>query len=144
MHITAGNIEDKKTTGEYIMEKRTYQTFRMLIATFVAVLIGSSIILGNVLLAFVTLLLGVLISYFVRKNVYEVTGDERTSLVANKASRMAMLSFLSIITVLGIGILTLKNTFPEFTQAGYTLAYSACLLLLFYSGFYVYYDKKHG
>ncbi len=126
------------------MERKTYQTFRMLIVIFVAVLIGSSVIMGNILLAFVTLLLGVLISYFVRKNVYEVTEDERTSLIANKASQMAMLSFLTMTTVLGIGLLTLKNTFPEFTQAGYTMAYSSCLLLIFYGGFYMYYDKKHG
>ncbi len=126
------------------MEKKTYQTFRVLIGTFVGALTAAAVIIGNLLLAFVTLLLGVLLSYFVKKNVYEVTEDERTSLIANKASRMAMLSFLTIITVLGIGLLTLKNNFPEFTQAGYTLSYSACLLLLFYSGFYAYYDKKHG
>ena len=126
------------------MEKKTYQTFRLLIGVFVGALVASAVIMGNLLLALVTLFIGVLLSYFVKKNVYEVTEDERTSLIANKASRVAMLSFLTIITVLGIGLLTLKNNFPEFTQAGYTLSYSACLLLLFYSGFYAYYDKKHG
>ena len=126
------------------MEKKTYQTFRMLIGTFVGALVAAAVIMGNLLLAIVTLLLGVLLSYFVKKNVYEIMEDERTSLIANKASRMAILSFLAIITVLGIGLLTLKNNFPEFTQAGYTLSYSACLLLLFYIGFYAHYDKKHG
>lgn len=126
------------------MEKKTYQTFRVLIGVFVGALIASAVIMGNLLLASVTLVLGALLSYFVKKNVYEVTEDERTSLIANKASRMAMLSFLTIITILGIGLLTLKNNFPELVQAGYTLSYSACLLLLFYSGFYAYYDKKHG
>ncbi len=92
----------------------------MLIAMIVAVLIGSSVIMGNLVIAFTTLILGTLISYFVRKNVYEVTEDERTSLIANKASRMAMLSFLTVVTVLGVGLLTLKNSFPEFTQTGYT------------------------
>lgn len=126
------------------MEKKTYQTIRTLIVTIVAAIIGSAVIMGNLLLAVITLILGVLISYFIRKNVYEVTEDERTYLVAGKSSRMAMFSFLAIITVLGIGLLTLKNTFPEFTLAGFTLANSACLLLLLYSGFYFYYDKKHG
>ncbi|MGB9980421.1 DUF2178 domain-containing protein [Methanobacterium sp.] len=126
------------------MEKKTYQTFRVLIGTSVGALIAAAVIMENLLLAFVMLILGTLLSYFVKKNVYEVTEDERTSLIASKASRMAMLSFLTIITVLGIGLLTLKNNFPEFTQAGYTLSYSACLLLLFYSGFYAYYNKKHG
>ena len=126
------------------MEKKTYQTFRMLIGAFVGALVAAAVIMGNLLLAIVTLVLGVLLSYFVKKNVYEIMEDERTSLIANKASRMAILSFLAIITVLGIGLLTLKNNFPEFMQAGYTLSYSACLLLLFYIGFYAYYDKKHG
>lgn len=126
------------------MEKKTYQTFRMLIGAFVGALVAAAVIMGNLLLALVTLLLGVLLSYFVKKNVYEIMEDERTSLIANRASRMAMLSFLTVITVLGIGLLTLKNNFSEFMQAGYTLSYSACLLLLFYIGFYAYYDKKHG
>jgi uncharacterized membrane protein len=57
---------------------------------------------------------------------------------------MAMLLFLTIITISGITILTLKNIFPELTQVGFTLANSACLLLLLYSLFYLYYNKKHG
>lgn len=127
-----------------MMKKNTYQNIRTLIAAAVAALIGFAVITGNLLLAAITLILGVFISYFVRKNVYEITEDERTYLVAGKASRMAMISFLTIITVAGIGLLTLKNNFPEFTQAGYTLSYSGCLLLILYSGFYSYYDKKHG
>ncbi|MEN6573177.1 DUF2178 domain-containing protein [Methanobacterium aggregans] len=126
------------------MEKKTYRYSRMIISTVVAVLVAVSVLLGNLLLAFITLLLGFLVSYFIKKNVYEITEDERTALVANKASRMAMLFFLTIITVLGVGLLTLKGSFPEFTQAGFTLADSACLLLLLYSGFYIYYNKKHG
>ncbi len=126
------------------MEKNTYQTIRTLIVVAIAAIIGFAVITGNLLLAAITLILGIFITYFVRKNVYEVTEDERTYLITGKASRMAILSFLTIITVLGIGLLTLKNNFPEFTQAGFTLAYSACLLLILYSGFYYYYDRKHG
>ena len=126
------------------MEKNTYQTIRTLIIIAIAAIIGFAVITGNLLLAAITLILGIFITYFVRKNVYEVTEDERTYLITGKASRMAILSFLTIITVLGIGLLTLKNNFPEFTQAGFTLAYSACLLLILYSGFYYYYDRKHG
>lgn len=126
------------------MEKNTYQTIRALIAAVVAALIGSAVIMGNLLLAAITLILGIFISYFVRKNVYEITEDERTYLVAGKASRMTIMSFLTIITLLGIGLATLKNNFLEFTPTGFTLAYSACLLLILYSGFYFYYNKKHG
>jgi len=126
------------------MDKKIYRYSRMFIILVVAALVAAAVTLGNLLLAFITLLLGFLVSYFIKKNVYEVTEDERTALVANKASRMAMLCFLTIITVLGIGLLTLKNSFPEFTQAGFTLADASCLLLLLYSGFYIYYNKKHG
>jgi uncharacterized membrane protein len=127
-----------------LLNKKTYQNLRLFIIVLVAALVASAVIMGNLLLAFITLLLGILASYFIKKNVYEITEDERTALVANKASRMAMVLFVTIITVLGVGLLTLKSTFPEFTQAGFTLADSACLLLLLYSGFYLYYNKKHG
>ena len=116
------------------MNKKTYKNLRLLIIIIVAALVAAAVIMGNLLLAFITLLLGTLASCFIKKNVYEITEDERTALVANKASRMAIVLFLTIITVLGVGLLTLKNTFPEFTQAGFTLADSACLLLLLYSG----------
>lgn len=126
------------------MNKKIYSKLRLFIVAVVAAVIAVAVINGNLLLAFMVMLLGILASYFIKKNVQEITEDERTAMVANKASRMALLSFATLITVLGVGLLTLKNTFPEFTQAGFTLTDSACLLLLLYNGFYLYYNKKHG
>ncbi|WP_414469560.1 DUF2178 domain-containing protein [Methanobacterium sp. ACI-7] len=126
------------------MEKRTYQVIRASIMIFIAITVSIAIYVNNFLLAFTGIVLAFLLSYFVRKNVYEISEDERTYLVAGKASRTAMFSFLTIITVLGIGILTLKDIIPQFTQVGYTLTNSGCLLLLLYAGFYLYYNKKHG
>jgi uncharacterized membrane protein len=126
------------------MEKKTYQIIIALIMIFVAITVILAIYLSNILLAFIGIITGILLSYFVRKNIFEISEDERTYLVAGKASRMAMFLFLAIVTVLGIGLLTLKNVFPQFTQAAYTLTNSGCLLLLLYAVFYFYYNRKHG
>jgi len=126
------------------MNKKNYQLFRILIIIFVAATVGWAIPSGKLVLAFMFILIGIILMFVLRKQVEDITEDERTSLVAGKASRMAMLSFLTIITLGGISVLALHDYFPEFKQAGLTLVNASCLLILLYTGFYFYYNKKHG
>jgi uncharacterized membrane protein len=128
----------------YCMNKKTIQLFRILLIIFVAAAVAWAVPMGNLVLAFVFILLGLILSYVLRKMVEDVTEDERTYVVAGKASRMAMLTFLAMITLGGISLLALNGYFPQFKQAGLTLVNASCLLILLYTGFFVYYNKKHG
>ncbi|MCK9151899.1 DUF2178 domain-containing protein [Methanobacterium alcaliphilum] len=126
------------------MNKKNMQLFRVLLIIFVAAAVGWAIPMGNLVLAFVFILLGVILSYVLRKMVVDVTEDERTYVVAGKAARMAMLTFLTIITLGGISLLALKGYFPEYKQAGLTMVNASCLLILLYTGFFVYFNRMHG
>jgi len=57
---------------------------------------------------------------------------------------MAMALFSIAIAIIGLFFITMRNQYPDFIQAGYTLAYSAVALLGLYYVFYGYYNKKYG
>jgi len=83
--------------------------------------------------------------YLLRKRVKEVMIDERVHRISEMASRTTLQIFgwvsaasAFILSVFGKGIST------GFEQAGYTLAYATCALLLLYSVFYKYYGNKFG
>jgi len=55
-----------------------------------------------------------------------------------------MALFSIAIAIIGLFFITMRNQYPDFIQAGYTLAYSAVALLGLYYVFYGYYNKKYG
>lgn len=69
------------------MNKKIYSKLRLFIVAVVAAVIAAAVINGNLLLAFMVMLLGILASYFIKKNVQEITEDERIAMVANKVSQ---------------------------------------------------------
>jgi uncharacterized membrane protein len=126
------------------MNKKTYKLFRTFIIILIAAVVAMVISMGNLILGLVFIFLGSLALYLARRNLEEITEDERTAHVASYASRMAILTFLIIITVVGISLLALKSYFPEYKQAGLTLVNASCLLIIIHGLFYVYYGRKFG
>ncbi|KUK75745.1 MULTISPECIES: DUF2178 domain-containing protein [Methanobacterium] len=126
------------------MNRKNYQFFRVLIIIFVASTVALGVSLGSLVLAGLSFGMGIVLSIFLRRKLDEVTEDERTKVIAGDASRMAMILFLVVITVVGIVVLALKNVFPQYTQAGITLCDASGLLVILYTGTYWYYNKKYG
>ncbi len=56
---------------------KNYKIFRMIIAIFVATVVGLSVSLGAIIPAFLAILMGVLLSYIYKKTTNEVLYDER-------------------------------------------------------------------
>ncbi|CDG64528.1 hypothetical protein MBMB1_0418 [Methanobacterium sp. MB1] len=126
------------------MNRKNYQFFRVLLIIFVASTVALAVSQGNLVLAGLSIGLGIVLSILLRKKLDEVTEDERTKVIAGDASRMAMILFLVLITAVGVMVLALKNVFPQYTQAGITLCDAAGLLVIIYTGTYWYYNKKYG
>lgn len=126
------------------MNKKTYKLFRILMILLIAAIVAMVAYMGNLILGLVVMFLGSLALYLARRNLEEITEDERTAHVASYASRMAILTFLIIITISGISLLALKSYFPEYKQAGLALVNASCLLIIIYGLFYVYYGRKFG
>lgn len=120
-----------------------YKIFRIIIAIFVATVVGLSVSLGAIVPAFLTILIGAMLSYIYKRNTKEVLEDERIVKISEKSSRLAMTLFSVSITFIGLFLITLENVYPDFTQAGFTLAFAAVGLLGLYYIFYVYYSGKY-
>lgn len=121
-----------------------YKTLRVIIAIFVGVIVGLSVTMGEILPAILAIIIGVMASYLYKKNTDETLEDERIIKISEKASRMAMVLFSIAIAIIGMFFITLKDKYPDFTQAGFTLSYASVALLTLYYIFYSYYNKKYG
>lgn len=121
-----------------------YKTLRVIIAIFVGVVVGLSVTMGEILPAILAIIIGAMVSYIYKKNTNETLEDERIIKISEKASRMAMVLFSISIAIIGLFFITLRDKYPDFTQAGFTLSYASVALLALYYIFYGYYDKKYG
>lgn len=130
------------------MNKKTYNIFRILIIAFI--LVGILISNGNMLLALLFVITGMISLYAISKNVNEVMYDERTTLIKSNASRMSMGIFINIIFLSGIVILVLNSVYPNYIQftinasdLGFILCTAGLLFWTLYIGFYEYYGRKY-
>jgi uncharacterized membrane protein len=123
---------------------KNYQILRIIIAIFVGTVVALSVIIGTILPAVLAIVIGTMISYIYKKNTDEILEDERIARVSEKASRIAIVLFSISIAFIGMFLIMLRNEYPDFTQAGFTLSYAAVALLMLYYIFYGYYNKKYG
>ena len=121
-----------------------YKILRVIIAMFVAIVVGISVTMGEIIPAILAIVIGAMISYIYKKNTNETLEDERIVKISEKASRMAVVLFSIAIAIIGLFFITLRNDYPDFIQMGYTLSYSAVALLALYYVFYEYYNKKYS
>jgi uncharacterized membrane protein len=121
-----------------------YQILRIVVAIFVATVVGLSAIFGTFLPAILAVVIGAMISYIYKKSTLEILEDERIVKVSEKASRIAMVVFSISIAFMGMFLIILRDEYPDLTQAGFTLSYAAVALLGLYYIFYWYYEKRYG
>jgi uncharacterized membrane protein len=120
-----------------------YRIIRTIIALFVGIIVALSVIQESIVPAILAIVIGAMISYIYKKKTNETLEDERIVKISEKASRIAMVLFSITIAIIGLVFITLRNEYPDFTQAGFTLSYSAVALLALYYIFYGYYNKKY-
>ena len=128
--------------------------FIKILSVFISGLWIAGLILGNIyiiLLAIILLSAEGIVLYINRDNLKEIfqkdsnviVEDERTQLINEKAASMTLGILIAVIIYAGIIIVALRNNYPQFIQAGYTLFAVAlfCFILYFISR--VYYIKKY-
>jgi uncharacterized membrane protein len=126
------------------MTSKTLRTLTAIIAVVLALVVGWSIIAGNFFVPIIAVLLAIGLSYLLRRRTKEVTKDERTALLYEKAAGATIRFCVPLVALVGIILFALREHLsPEMEAAGYLLAYVACGLLLVHSAFYSYYSRKH-
>ncbi len=125
------------------MNKRQFRICRTIITMAVGASMGASVASGNAIIPLITAGAGIGLLYLCKRRTTEVIEDERTHRITERASRITLGVFAPSIAVLAAVVIALsKSALSGFEQAGLTLAYSACGLMVLYNIFYIYYEKK--
>jgi len=106
-----------------------------------AMAFSASMQLGNYLIPIAILLVGSLVSLYLRRSVKEVMADERDWALGGKAALAAMQVYSWVAVVAMFVFYGLKDINPSYEPIGMTLAYSTMVLMLSYAVIYRYYDK---
>lgn len=131
------------TREDKIMDKKRFRLCRIIITMAVAALIGWSVATGNTLLPLIAIGGGMGLLYLCKKRVKGVIEDERIYKISEKASRITLAVLAPIIAIAAVVLISLsKGVSAELRQAGFTLAYTACALMVLYFIFYMYYERK--
>jgi uncharacterized membrane protein len=126
------------------MTSKTLRTLTTVFTVLLALVVGWSIIAGNFFVPIIAVVLATGLSYFLRRRTKEVTKDERTALLYEKAAGATIRFCVPLVAFIGIILFALRERLsPEMEAAGYVLAYVACGLLVVHSAFYSYYSRKH-
>lgn len=128
--------------------------FLKILSVFITGLWFAGLILANIyviILAIILLSAEGVVLYINRDNLKEIfqgdnkviVEDERTQLINEKAATMTLGILIAVIIYAGIIIVALRNSYPQFLQAGYTLFVVGifCFILYFLSRFY--YMRKY-
>jgi uncharacterized membrane protein len=128
---------------EVFMNKKWFRLCRTLIMIAVAVAVGWSIAIGNALTPVFAVIGGMGLIYLCSKQVKEVTRDERNYRISEKASRFTLGICIPLIAIASAVFMALsKSMFVDLQQAGFTLAYSTCTIMVVYYAFYLYLNKR--
>lgn len=72
-----------------------------------------------------------------------IVEDERTQLINEKASTMTLGVLIAVMIYSGIILFSIRDNYPQFLQAGYTLFILAFFCFILYFSSRAYYTRKH-
>ncbi len=126
------------------MTRKGLRRWTAVIAAVLAIVVGWSITANNFIVPLVAVVLAMGLTYVLRRRTKEVTKDERTALLYQKAAVATISICVPIMAVIGIVLFALRERLsPEMAAAGYVLAYAACGLLLVHSAFHSFFARKY-
>lgn len=127
------------------MGRKRITWFRMIVVLVIGALIGWSVSVGNLVLLMVAFALGPVALYLLRSKIEEILEDERIQMIHEKASARTVQIFALIAASLGAILIALsRGGYADFSQSGFTLVYSACVLLILHLILRSYYRRKYG
>jgi len=127
------------------MKRKKFKHYSLVTTIAVGVIIGWSAIKGELTIALVAVVIGMIILYILKSRVKQVLEDERVYRISEKASRRTIQLVGTTTALLGLSLIGLSRSgYLELSELGFSLAYFATALLMVYMIFYSYYAKKMG
>lgn len=128
--------------------------FIKILSVFITALWIAGLLLANIyiiILAVVFLIALSTVLYIHRDNLKEIfqkdgnaiVEDERSQLINEKAATMTLGVLIAVIIYAGIIIVALRDSYPQFLQAGYTLFTVALFCFILYFSSRIYYSRKY-
>ncbi|MFC1915907.1 DUF2178 domain-containing protein [Chloroflexota bacterium] len=125
------------------MNRRMLRVLTAITIVALVICITWALITGNAIIPIIALLMVTGLSYFLRKSYSEVTIDERTSLIYEKASGATIRYSVPTAGIGAVIIIAMRNHLSTDTVlVGHVLAFAGCVLLLIHLAFYFYYSRK--
>jgi uncharacterized membrane protein len=128
--------------------------FIKILSVFISGLWIAGLILANIYIIIIAIVLLIALSsvlYIHRDNLEElfqgnsnvIVEDERTQLINEKAATMTLGILIAAVIYVGIIIIALRNNYPQFLLAGYTLLLAALFCFILYFASRAYYSRKY-
>lgn len=125
------------------MNVKTYLFLRLLIIISLAMIVSSSIILGNFFLPVVAMIAAMLFLWASKKKVKAILHDEFDYKVAGDSARYSIFIYTIISAVLGIYFMASRGQNQNYELLGSIFSYSACFLLILQSLIFKYLRSKN-
>jgi uncharacterized membrane protein len=135
------------------MNLKTLRNILILLSAIQTVLWVSGLILANIVLVVLALIIVIVILPIVYVNREDITGmfqrdnriveDERTQLIDEKSSTIALGAFIGSILYVGLIIVSLRNIYPQFLFTGYILLITAVFGLILSIISRTYYKRRY-
>jgi uncharacterized membrane protein len=126
------------------MDEKQFRTSRMVVAAVLAAVVSGSVLQGNIVLPVIAVVAAAASVLILKSQVADVLVDERVEKVAGAAAKRTLDTGAVVMAAVSVVLIAFRDTLPDYAQAGYTLAYSTCGLLLLYSAFYAHLHRKPG
>jgi len=120
------------------MDQKQFAIYAALVCAIMGAVVGYGVSKGNALLPVIAFSIGIVLIALGKRGVKEVMEDERTQRISEKASRKICQVFVMGAALAGTTLIALN----KHIEVGYTLAFSACVLLVLYLVLYSYYNRK--
>ena len=120
------------------MDRKQFAIYAALVCAIMGAVVGYGVSKGNALLPAIAFSVGIVLIVLGKRGVKEVMEDERTYRISEKASRRIYQIFVMGAALAGTTLIALN----KHIEAGYTLAFSACILLILYLALYSYYNRR--
>ena len=120
------------------MDRKQFVVYAALVCVIMGAVVGYGVSTGNALLPVIAFSIGIVLIALGKRGVKEVMEDERTHRISEKVSRRIYQVFVIGAALAGTTLIALN----KHIEVGYTLAFSACALVLLYMVFYGYYSKR--
>ncbi len=127
------------------MDKERYTNLSIVIVTVLGIVVAYGAVRSNWVLPILTMVIGIVLLFTLRRRVTDVLHDERTIVIQQKAASRALGYVTALTGLLGLVLVELSHRgYPDYRLVGHGFIYQAYAMMLVYALFTWYYQRQLG